>query len=291
MGKESIRLRQIIERYPELTIRSFRSYNTEGQFTDILIVNEELVFRFPRYLHVAQSLQREMDLLSQIQPHLSLPVPDPIYQNKEGDSWEQVFMGYRLIPGETLQQKTLANLERQGQLDPVIRQIGTFLQELHGLPPETLAMDLPVADTVEEWAEMYADIRSQLFPSMRPDARDWVSLHFETFLNEPDLHVFEPRLRHGDFGASNILYDAARQTITGVIDFSFTGLGDPAVDIAAISTLGEPFFGRLQQSYPEIANLLDRARFYRGTFALQEALDGFRDQDKHAFDRGMAEYI
>ena len=40
-----------------------------------------------------------------------------------------------------------------------------------------------------------------------------------------------------------------------------------------------------------LAELLARARFYRGTFALQEALDGLRDGDQEAYRRGMETYI
>jgi aminoglycoside 2''-phosphotransferase len=37
--------------------------------------------------------------------------------------------------------------------------------------------------------------------------------------------------------------------------------------------------------------LLERAHFYRGSFALQEALHGFLNNDKEAFTSGMEEYI
>ena len=37
--------------------------------------------------------------------------------------------------------------------------------------------------------------------------------------------------------------------------------------------------------------LLARARFYRATFALTEALDGLRDGDQEAYRRGMESYL
>ena len=126
---------------------------------------------------------------------------------------------------------------------------------------------------------------------MRPDARAWVRHHFEAFLNAPCLHAFRPALRHGDFGPSNILYDPGAQMITGIIDFGFAGLGDPAADIAAVSCYGAPFFERLYSAYPGTESMLERARFYQGTFALQEALHGFLDDDKEAFESGIAGYV
>ena len=53
---------------------------------------------------------------------------------------------------------------------------------------------------------------------------------------------------------------------------------------------GEPFVRRFARLYPEIEAMEDRCRFYRGTFALQEALAGLRDGDPEAFERGMAPY-
>jgi aminoglycoside 2''-phosphotransferase len=37
--------------------------------------------------------------------------------------------------------------------------------------------------------------------------------------------------------------------------------------------------------------VLARARFYRGTFALMEALDGLRDNDPEAYRHGMEQYV
>jgi aminoglycoside 2''-phosphotransferase len=170
-------------------------------------------------------------------------------------------------------------------------QLADFLRELHTIPSESIGADLAIYDRPDEWAKMYADIRRHLFPLIRPDARDWVRHHFEAFLNEPSLHTFRPTLRHGDFGPSNILYDPAARTISGIIDFGFAGLGDPAADIAAASCYATPFFERLCGAYPEAEPMLERARFYRGTFALQEALHGLLNDDRAAFRSGIADYV
>lgn len=114
---------------------------------------------------------------------------------------------------------------------------------------------------------------------------------FEPFLNEPRNFTYSPAFRHGDFGGSNILYDPKAQEITGVIDFSSAMLGDPAVDVAAISTSGNAFFQHVCNAYSGIDALLERAMFYKSTFALQEALYGLRDNDQEAFQSGIAEYI
>lgn len=75
-----------------------------------------------------------------------------------------------------------------------------------------------------------------------------------------------------------------------MIDFGFAGVGDPALDIAAVLTFGESFFGRFYQVYPEITAMLERARFYRGLYALEEALYGLEHDDREAFESGIAVY-
>ena len=78
--------------------------------------------------------------------------------------------------------------------------------------------------------------------------------------------------------------------ISGIIDFGSAGLGDPAVDLAAVSTYGEPFFEMIRENYPGVDALLTRARFHHGTFALQEAFHGFHNGDQKAFENEMAAY-
>ena len=137
---------------------------------------------------------------------------------------------------------------------------------------------------------LYEDIRDYLYPNMQADAREQVSIYFETFLSTPELHNFEPTLRHGDFGSGNILYDEQEESISGIIDFGLAGLGDLAVDIAAAMTFGEAFFNHYYAAYPGIPALIKRAEFYKGTFALQEALYGVQYDDHEAFKRGIAPY-
>ena len=74
---------------------------------------------------------------------------------------------------------------------------------------------------------------------MRLDARDAVTQHFESYLARNEMWDWTPALIHGDFGPGNILYDASRRAISGVIDFSCAGLGDPATDFAALSSHGK----------------------------------------------------
>jgi hypothetical protein len=90
---------------------------------------------------------------------------------------------------------------------------------------------------------------------------------------------FTPSLRHGDFGPTNIL--CAPLSISAVIDFRTAGLGDPAVDIAAVIgpvSYGETLAELLMPTCPGVEALLERARFYAGTVCVPGGTLGSRSQ-------------
>src|SRR5262245_34900092 len=120
--------------YPDLPIASARLHTAEGQFNDILIVDEELIFRFPRSPHVAATLAAETDLLVRLQGYLPLPIPNPIYQAREPQTGALRFMGYRMLPGTPLWREDADTIAEDGALDHMATQLAEFLHALHTLP-------------------------------------------------------------------------------------------------------------------------------------------------------------
>jgi aminoglycoside 2''-phosphotransferase len=289
MDKEVLYLQAIRAAYPGLDIHTARLHTGEGQFNDIIFINDDWIFRFPRYEESIKDFLREIEVLKKLQGHLTLPIPDPIYASSETRTVGSVFMGYKLLPGEPLFRDVLNTIKDESMLEEIAHQLADFLHGLHHLSASALGLDLPLNDALAESSTFYSDVEKHLFPLMRPETHIAVTTHFEDYFNNPGLQEYEPVMIHGDFGGSNILFD--RDRISGIIDFSFAGLDDPARDIAAVSTYGETFFARIRRQYPDIDPLLERATFYRGTFALQEALHGFRNHDREAFESGMEEYV
>lgn len=96
---------------------------------------------------------------------------------------------------------------------------------------------------------------------------------------------------HGDFGATNILWNPDTYNISGIIDFCGSGIGNPAYDFAGIlSSYGEEFFNMCLNLYPNGTEIAERVKFYRSTFALQEALHGVENGDVEAFENGIKAY-
>lgn len=284
-------LHRIRERYPDLTIQSV-SLNQDGQFNDVLIVNEALVFRFARYPAAAARLEQEIAILQLIQNYVTLPVPRPLFYDLEHDQRRMAFMGYSMIPGRPLWRHVFDQITNPEALDTLAAQIATFLRELHHVPADVLRrLRLPLTDQRDAYAAMYQRVQTELFEYMRPDARQQITNHFEAYLDDPALSTFPPMLCHGDFGTGNLLWDPATERLTGVVDFGEAGLGDAAVDFAGIlASFDDDFYARCSDYYPEMISAAPRARFYQGTFALQEALFGLENNNADAFGSGIAPY-
>lgn len=281
-------LRRLREAYPTLAIAAVEPLG-RGDHNDALLINGTLVFRFARTSHAHAALARETALLSALaDDRLPLAIPRPRYVAPE-------FMGYERLPGEPLDADTLQALPPADQR-AVVAQLGAFLRALHTTPLDAVPQAARIrADTRDEWADLYARIRERLFAYMRPDARQAVAAHFESYLDDAAHFAFAPALRHGDIGPGNLLYDPATRRLSAILDFGSASYGDPALDLAS-SLLGPRGYGEhlvtaLQAAYPGVTEMLPRARFYAGTFALQAALYGAEHDDPDEVRDGLAAYV
>ena len=296
MGKIEPYLHRIRTVYPDLVVDRLRREDS-GQYNVVLVADEALVFRFPRFAEGVARLRAETALLAAIRPYLSLPIPEPRYLCFEPPVPGQVFAGYPLLPGEPLWHERFAAIADKPTLNHLATQLATFLSELNGIPLGAVPGPLPVACSLEApdwrtgWRRLHDRIRERVLPRLDARTRARIDLHFSAFLDDDANFAFPPTLIHGDFGTGNVLFDAARGEIAGILDFGSAGLGDPACDLAALLTYGEEFAAAGFGAYPDLATLLPRARFYRSTFAIQEALYGADHGDEAVFARGVAPYL
>lgn len=100
---------QIGRVYPDLPLQSVE-LRKGGQYNDVLVVNGELLFRFPRVPAAVAPIEREAAVLSIIGPLLPLPVPKPLYVNALEQGVGAKFMGYPLLRGKPLWRNDLQTI-------------------------------------------------------------------------------------------------------------------------------------------------------------------------------------
>jgi len=281
----------IQKEYPDFSISSIE-FNDQGQNSDVIVINREFIFRFPKYSRVLERLKMETAILNHVRDYLPLDVPAPMFVNLEHKFVGEAFIGYRLIPGEPLWRETFQNIDTQEVERGLAKQLATFLKALHSIPMDELAVNKLPVDTCSEITNIYSRIQEKLFGLMRVDARNWVARHFEDFLGDLNNFEYTPVLKHGDFGPSNIVFDKKKQSVIGIIDFGNSGMGDPAYDFAGLlGGYGERFVEYCSDYYPKVESFMRRIYFYQGTFALLDALFGIENGDEDALRAGLEKYI
>lgn len=251
------------------TVELFRA----GQNNQLILVNSELIFRFPKYGQGVAGLWREHAILSAARPRLPLATPDYIYSNLD-DEVGRAFVGYRKLPGSPLWPADFRQFADEETVDRLAADIATFLQALHAVPLETVDIPQVPSDSPAVWREMFARFEQVVFPRLTAAARAWTTEQFDAFLGDDEQFAFDNVLRHGDMGSSNTLYSAEERRVVGLIDFGHAGIGDPAVDFAGLYVcFGEAFIRRCARVYPLMDRCWDRIRFYADcAFLLEDAL-------------------
>ncbi|GAA0594692.1 phosphotransferase [Virgibacillus siamensis] len=281
------RIKQV---YPDLAIEKVKQIDT-GQNNDVLEINDSLIFRFPKYKEGIDKLIHETDILVNAKKIMrNCAIPEPIYQSFNIKEVGKVFSGYRKIEGVPLYRP---DITEAGELETQIRSFSlvNFLLRLHAA--STDGLDEAAPDPEAEYSNLFDRIQRKLFPYMRPDAKKEVSGFFGNFFTKINTFHFKPVLIHGDFGASNLLWDDKSLELVGVIDFGESGIGDPAYDFAGVlASYGYEFFKRCVDTYDDNETGIEhRALFYQKTFALLEALHGVEHNDELAFKAGMQDYM
>lgn len=270
-------LDQIRADFPTLNIGTAR-LNSDGMVNDVVVVNDDLAFRFAKTDYGRQLLEYEAHLLELIARHVGTPVPRFTHRTP-------AYVHYQYVPGNPLYRHLLLRADSQVQ-ECLAYGLAIFLAELHAIPlagvpasPGTSFLSPPSRRAFYE--QRLAALESDVFPLLWADQKAWIYDLFAPVVEGGlDLDAYTPRMIHRDLAAYHILYDPSQGCLAGIIDFGTAGGGDPAIDWGClISTYGESFVRRIHATYPLDQATLDRARFLAGAIELEWALIGVQEKD------------
>lgn len=251
----------ITEQFPELAPAQIVMLGI-GWDNTAFLVDEHLVFRFPRRLVAASLLEREVCILPLLAPHLPAPIPAPTYVGTPTAAYPYVFAGYPLLPGRTACHFFCSDQERTALALPIAR----FLAALHHSPIDAETRLWAPHDDIGRAlvGTRAAKIKERL--TLNGAGLDAATLQFMLMLVDElattPLNIMQPRWVHGDFYARHLVLDEARR-LAGVIDWGDVHLGDPAIDLSiAFSFLPPAARPMFRQAYGEIDDATwRRARF------------------------------
>jgi aminoglycoside 2''-phosphotransferase len=281
----------IVACFPELAITRCRPV-AEGWDSVAVAVNDELIFRFPKRGDVEPQYQIERRLLPALAGALPLPIPDVAFFWPGGTVHPNIFMGHHLVQGVPLAPEHLTPVHT----DSIAQQLDQFLSALHRFPIDQASqLGVPTFDEME-WRRRYQDqfeqIQARVVALVDPQAQVRLRRNWQAFLNDDTR--FSTTLIHHDLNAEHMLCDPAHGTITGIIDWGDTAIGDPAIDFTGLlAAYGEDFVERVLAHYwGDIdASFRNRMRFYRGAMPLNTVLFGLDTAQEEFVREGVQELM
>ncbi|MFF4415138.1 phosphotransferase family protein [Streptosporangium sp. NPDC001559] len=276
----------------------------EGQFHRV-IVGADRVVCLPRTRAAASRLPRRAEvlrLLAELDLGFATPSPllehgtrdadgrsapgDAFLRHGAGDVDGRPFLVLSRVPGAPLEVDTL---EDPAVAEAVAARYVTLLASLAGAGSDERARAVLTAPR-DRWRCFARDVRSELFGLMSQDGRRRADRELAAL---DDLPHLTDALVHGDLGAENVLWEIVdgRPRLGGVVDWDEVTIGDQAEDLAAIGAgHGGAFLRRVLALGGWSGDTAARVTVIGRTFALQQALSAFQDEDEEELADGLSAY-
>jgi len=280
----------IKEALPNLSIHSYQQ-NEEGWDNIAVIVNDELLFRFPRKQEYAMRIPLEKELCTLLSYSLhEIDVPKyHLFYKKDTDTIP-LCSYYTLIHGEPLKTEIVTTLEKQERA-ALITQLATFLATLHSIPlKQGTTLGFSVEKTLTHWKELQTKLNQYATNSLTSLQHSSLNRLFENFFACIDTSTFQNTIIHADFTHHHILFDKQNKTISGIIDFGDAQMGDPAFDFAGLYyDFGHEFTTSVYEQYSMLIShhdplLIHRiTTFYQYSPLLHNIIYNFENKNELAF--------
>jgi aminoglycoside 2''-phosphotransferase len=258
--------RRIEEENPGLTVRS-ASMIGEGWTSRAYVVNDELVFRFPKRREDWDELEREIAFLGSAADDLPLAVPRYVHVAPDSLAATHGYAVYRYLSGHAMDTHVLTAETRSTAADAIAR----FLRALHTFEPSPeVAALLPREDERQVAEEYLRRAVQEIVPRLEPPAAQALVKRLEWFPNTQSNFSRTPVVLHADLSREHVLVDD--HTVVAVIDFGDVNWGDPDYDFMYLFVdFGQPFVEDVARRYghsnlEELRNKLDY-------FALVDQID------------------
>lgn len=249
-------VRQVLaDQFPSLGLQTV-DYLASGWEHDAYLVDERVVLRFPRYREVADGLERDGAILELVSSAVgsAATIPQITLWGSPSKHFPHHFFGHEAIPGVDANPLVHPSNDLAADLGVALSRVHAITSVAAASAGVGSAKDDCSIDLLVDQATTVGGLRALV-----PEAFAWLAAR-------PEAPVFEgsPRFVHNDLQPEHIITDAGSGRLSGVIDWSGAGLGDPTVDFAFLLLLGgRSFLGAALTEYrlPVDDRFVDRVLF------------------------------
>jgi aminoglycoside phosphotransferase (APT) family kinase protein len=211
--------RLLAAQLPDWSSLSLERVPSSGTDNALYRLGDDMVVRLPRIEWAVSGLERELEWLPRLAPHLPVEIPAPLATGTPGNGYPWPWAVYRWLTGEN--PAVAQTADRDSLARDVVALIRAFRHvDLDG-PTSRRGLPLVTQDDAARAAldELHGEI------DVPAATAAW-----ESALRTPDWPG-PPVWIHGDLLPGNLLVRDGR--LTGVLDFGLVGVGDPACDLIA----------------------------------------------------------
>lgn len=248
--------------FPDLDVQSI-SFLGEGWNSSAFLVNDDLVFRFPKRKDVEQKLDKEQKLLPRLQEQLPVSVPRFEFATRSSTRFPFTYAGYTKMDGSFGWNISSERLHVQS----LARSVAEILSALHQFPhSEALALGCKEEHAAldesycAELMEEFAGIGDcPVCDDFEPRLTSYIDSVVPGALGEP----LQLTVAHTDLLPDHLLLEASLNKVCGIIDWGEAKITDPAEDFAGLYYwLGRDFVTEILGYYdrPLDSSILERAR-------------------------------
>lgn len=248
---------ELIEKEFSIKVRKYSCLQSAFDH-DVFIINDKIVFRFPRTERVKEHLRYEIDSLKFLKGKVKINIPNYSYVSKNNE-----FAGYEIIPGKILTPFIFQILSTKNK-ESVINQLVEFINEFHGIRLSDFSKYKPRQkdDFINVEKRIGNELEEKLFPKLLKKEIETIENFYEDSKNYL-RNIPTSCATHGDLYAYNVVWDDSKSEV-GVIDFSDQLIGDPAKDFEVFYDYGSEYAEIAYTKYkgPKDEEFLQRAQIY-----------------------------
>lgn len=213
---EDVVRRLVAAQFPHWAGLPVRRLRTHGTDNAMYRLGDDMVVRMPKIDWAVDGIVKEQRWLPRLKPHVPVAIPEPLVQGEPAAEYPYPWSVMSWIPG----------------CNPIVGEIPDphgLARDIAGFIHAMQRIDLPDGPpTGKTLRERDPQVRSDI-EALRDeiDAKAVIAV-WEQALALPE-HNSAPVWVHADLAPGNLLLDSDR--LSGVIDFTGVGVGDPSIDM------------------------------------------------------------